>query len=133
MPNSNTPKYLDRVSSRPLVRHLVYSGSVIFFFGIILVPPILGVILRWNTIGEVFQNPGLMSRASSAIYASFAIALLVSSLDLVAGLPLAWFIARGKSKWLSIIDTLADLPFIIPTVTLGYSLLLFWNGPEGIS
>jgi len=74
-----------------------------------------------------------MSRASSAIYASFAIALLVSFLDLIAGLPLAWFIARGKSKWLSIIDTLADLPFIVPTVTLGYSLLLFWNGPEGVS
>jgi len=106
---------------------------VIFFFGIILVPPILGVILKWNTIGEVFQNPSLMSRASSAIYASFGIAFLVAFLDLVAGLPLAWFIARGKSRGLNIIDTLADLPFIIPTVTLGYSLLLFWNGPEGIS
>jgi len=106
---------------------------VIFFFGIILVPTILGVILKWNTIGEVFQNPSLMSRASSAIYASFGIAFLVSFLDLVAGLPLAWFIARGKSRGLNIIDTLADLPFIIPTVTLGYSLLLFWNGHEGIS
>ena len=106
---------------------------MIFFFGIILIPPILGIILKWNAIGEIFQSPNLMSRASSAIYASFAIALLVASLDLVAGLPLAWFIARGKSKWLNIIDTLADLPFIIPTVTLGYSLLLFWNGPDGIS
>ena len=133
MPDSNAVRYLDKVSSRPLVRHLIYSGSVIFFFGIILIPPILGIILKWNAIGEIFQSPNLMSRASSAIYASFAIALLVASLDLVAGLPLAWFIARGKSKWLSIIDTLADLPFIIPTVTLGYSLLLFWNGPDGIS
>jgi len=25
------------------------------------------------------------------------------------------------------------MPFIVPTVTLGYSLLLFWNGSEGIS
>ncbi len=31
------------------------------------------------------------------------------------------------------IDTLADIPFIIPTVTLGYSLLLFWSQPGGIS
>ncbi|MEM4704821.1 MAG: ABC transporter permease subunit, partial [Candidatus Bathyarchaeia archaeon] len=28
---------------------------------------------------------------------------------------------------------LSDIPFIIPTTALGYSLLLFWNGPEGIS
>jgi len=99
----------------------------------ILVPPIVGIILKWNTMGQIFQDPELMSRASSAIYASFAIALLVASLDLIAGLPLAWFIARGRSKWLSIIDTLADLPFIVPTVTLGYSLLLYWGEPGGIS
>jgi len=131
--NSNHVRYLDQVSSRPLVRHLVYSGSVIFFFGIILIPPILGIVLKWNTIGQIFQSSELMSRASSAIYASFAIALLVSLLDLVAGLPLAWFVARGKSKWLNIIDTLADLPFIIPTVTLGYSLWLYWSEPGGVS
>jgi len=133
LPDSSAVRYLDKVSSKPLVRHLIYSGSVIFFFGIILVPPLLGIVLKWSTMGEIFQNPSLMSRATSAIYASFAIALLVSFLDLTAGLPLAWLIARGKSKWLNIIDTLADMPFIIPTVTLGYSLLLFWNGPEGVS
>ncbi len=133
MPDSSITKHLDKVSSKPLVRHIIYSGSVVFFFGIILIPPILGIFLKWNTMGEIFQNPDLMSRASSAIYASFAIAFFVSFLDLVAGLPLAWFVARGKSKWLNIIDTLADIPFIIPTVTLGYSLLLFWSRPGGIS
>jgi thiamine transport system permease protein len=106
---------------------------VLFFFGIILAPSILGIVLKWDAMGQIFGSPDLMSRASSAIYASFAIAFLVAFLDLVAALPLSWFIARGKSRWLSIIDTVADLPFIIPTVTLGYSLLLFWNGPSGIS
>jgi len=130
---SSALRYLDKTSSKPLVRHLIYAGSVAFFLGIILVPPILGVALKWGAIGEVFQSSSLMSRASSAIYASFAIAFLVSFLDLVAGLPLAWFIARGRSKWLSVIDTLADLPFIVPTVTLGYSLLLFWSGAGGVS
>ena len=133
MSSSGALRYLDRASSKPLVRHLIYAGSVIFFLGIILVPPILGVALKWSAIGEVFQSPSLMSRASSAIYASFAIAFLVSFLDLVAGLPLAWFIARGRSKWLNVLDTLADLPFIVPTVTLGYSLLLFWSGAGGIA
>ncbi len=106
---------------------------MIFFFGIILLPPILGIFLKWDKLGEIFQDPALMSRASSAIYASFGIAFLVAILGILAGLPFAWFVARGKSRWLSIIDTLADIPFIIPTVTLGYSLLLFWNQPEGVS
>ena len=84
-------------------------------------------------MGQVFEDSTLMSRAMNAIYASFGIAIFVSIIDLVAGLPMAWFIVRGKSRWLNVIDTLADIPFIVPTVTLGYSLLLFWNGPEGIS
>lgn len=133
MPNFKLIERLDRISSKPLVRNSVYLGSVVFFFGIILIPPILGIFLKWNTMGEIFQDPALMSRASSAIYASFGIAFLVAFLGVVAGLPFAWFIARGKSRWLSIIDTLADIPFIIPTVTLGYSLLLFWNRPDGVS
>ncbi len=84
-------------------------------------------------MGEIFGDPNLMSRATAAIYASFAIAIFVSIIDVVAGLPTAWLIARGRSKWLNVLDTLADMPFIVPTVTLGYSLLLFWSRPEGIS
>jgi len=74
-----------------------------------------------------------MDRALSAVANSFIIALVVSMLDVVAGVPLAWLITRGKSRWLNILDTLADIPFIVPTAALGYSLLLFWNGPEGLS
>lgn len=74
-----------------------------------------------------------MARALSAIQNSFTIALLVSTVDVLAGIPMAWLIARGKSKWLNILDTLSDIPFIVPTTALGYSILLFWNSPEGIS
>jgi thiamine transport system permease protein len=51
----------------------------------------------------------------------------------VAGLPLAWYISRGKARWLNVLDTFVDIPFILPTVALGYSLLLFWSRPEGVS
>ena len=84
-------------------------------------------------MGQVFEDPSLTSRAVSAISASFLIAIFVSLVDVVAGLPMAWFIVRGRTRWLSIIDTLADIPFIVPTVTLGYSLKLFWHGTENIS
>jgi thiamine transport system permease protein len=130
---SKITRFLDSVSSRSIVRYIVYSCSVAFFLALILVPPILGIVLKWNTMGAIFENPSLMSRATSAIYASFAIALFVSLIDMVAALPMAWFITRGGFRWLKGLDTLADIPFIIPTVALGYSLLLFWSKPEGIS
>jgi len=126
-------KFLDSLSSKPIIRYVVYSCAVVSFFGLILIPPILGILLKWNTMGQIFENPDLMSRAATAISSSFAIALFVSLIDLVAGLPMAWFITRGRSRWLSVLDTFTDIPFVVPTVTLGYSLLLFWSGPEGVS
>jgi thiamine transport system permease protein len=129
----NITKILDSLSSKPVIRYIVYSSSTIFFFALILIPPVLGILLKWNLMGQVFEDPNLTARATSAISASFLIAVFVSIVDVVAGLPMAWFIVRGKARWLSIIDTLADIPFIVPTVTLGYSLLLFWSGTEDIS
>jgi thiamine transport system permease protein len=130
----NIRRLLDSLSSRSSVRYLVYACSLVFFFALILIPPILGIVLKWNTMADIFGNSSLMSRATSAIYASFAIALFVSFIDVIAGLPMAWFITRGGFKWLRSLDTLADIPFVIPTVALGYSLLLFWSDPnQGIS
>lgn len=126
-------KFLDSLSSKPIIRYMVYSCAVVSFFGLILIPPILGILLKWNTMGQIFENPDLMSRAATAISSSFAIAIFVSLIDLAAGLPMAWFITRGRSRWLNVLDTFTDIPFVVPTVTLGYSLLLFWSGPEGVS
>lgn len=134
MTTSTLTKLLDKLSSKPIIRYLIYSSSTIFFFAIILIPPILGILLKWNLIGQIFENPDLMNTALSAIQASFAIAIFVSIIDVVLGLPMAWYIVRSKSRWLNIIDTLADIPFIVPTVTLGYSLRLFWSDPsQGVS
>ncbi len=124
---------LDKISAYPRVRQLVYIGAVLFFFALILIPPIFGIGLKWSLVGEITENPTLMSRAANAIWASFAVALFVSAIDLVAGIPLAWFIVRKKTRWISIVDTLADIPFVVPTVALGYSLKLFWSDPQGVS
>ena len=133
MSNNRLTRVLDGLSSNKPIKYAVYTCSIIFFLAIILIPPLLGIILKWNLMGQIFEFPELASKATNAIYASFGIALLVSLIDVIAGLPMAWLIARGRSRWMSVIDTLADIPFIIPTATLGYSMLLFWSRPEGIS
>jgi thiamine transport system permease protein len=124
---------LNALSSKRTAKYTMYLAAVVIFFVLILVPPILGIAIKWSTIEQVLDQPQLMGRALSAVANSFAVALLVSALDVLAGIPMAWLITRGKSKWLSVLDTLADLPFIVPTAALGYSLLLFWNDPQGIS
>ncbi|MGD0644722.1 MAG: ABC transporter permease subunit [Candidatus Bathyarchaeia archaeon] len=124
---------LNALSSKKPLKYSLYLSAIIIFFAIILVPPIIGILIKIGTVQNVIDRPELMNTALSAISNSFVIALIVSALDLIAGVPLAWLITRGKSRWLSVLDTLADLPFVVPTAALGYSLLLFWSSSGGIS
>ena len=89
--------------------------------------------LKAGTVQNVLNDPALTNLALVAISNSFIIALIVAALDLLAGVPLAWLITRGKSRWLSVLDTFADIPFVVPTAALGYSILLFWSSSGGIS
>ena len=132
MPRYRTT-FLDEISAYPRVRQLVYTGAVLFFLALILVPPIFGIGLKWSLVGEITGDPTLMSRAANATWASFAVAVFVSTIDLIVGIPMAWFIVRRRTRWIGIVDTLADIPFVVPTVALGYSLRLFWSDPQGVS
>jgi len=123
---------LDRLSSRHMVKYGVYLAAVILFFALILIPPVLGIIINWGSMQEVFGDSQLMRRALDAVKNSFVMAVSVSVLDVVAGIPMAWLIARSKSKWINVLDTLADVPFIVPTAVLGYSLLIFWSGTKDV-
>ncbi len=124
---------LNSWSSKKPLKYTLYLSAIIIFFALILIPPIIGIFTKVGSLQNVVDQPALMNQALVAISNSFVIALIVSALDLVAGIPLAWIITRGKSRWLSVLDTMADIPFIVPTAALGYSLLLFWSQSGGIS
>jgi thiamine transport system permease protein len=124
---------LDALSSKTWVKRLVYASAILFFFTLILIPPVAGITQKIGLIGEIYEAPNLLARANSAIVWSFITAFTVAVLDLAAALPLAWFIVRSKSKLINVIDTLADIPFLIPTAALGYSAALFWSQQGGVS
>ena len=124
---------LDRLSSINLIKYMIYASSVIFFFAIIFFPPLAGILGNIRQIAVIYKEPNLLARANLAIAQSFIMAFTVAILDLIAALPLAWFIVRSKNKIVNIIDTLVDIPFLIPTAALGYSSLLFWSSRNGIS
>jgi len=124
---------LDKLSSKSAVKYGVYLTAVVLFFALILVPPILGIVIKWETMQEIFGNSELLTRALNAVSNSFVVAVAVSALDVAAGIPMAWLIARSRSRWANVLDTLADVPFIVPTAVLGYSLLLFWYNPKTVS
>jgi len=126
-------KKLDELSSNKLLKLSIYASSLIFFFALILFPPLIGIIENLGYINILIYESYLMSRANFAILQSFVMAFIVSTLDLIAALPLAWFIARSKSRAAHFVDALVDIPFLMPTAALGYSILLFWCSERGLS
>ncbi len=118
--------WLDRFSEKRGAAYSIYFASIIFFFGVILLPSLLGILFKIDMVQEVLSNPEMLEKSFSAIFSSIIMATIVSVVDVIAGLPLAWIIVKRRNRWMTIVDSLADLPMIIPTVILGYSTLLLW-------
>lgn len=124
---------LERVSARTGVTKGVYSIAVIFFILIVITPAIAGIVVQLFSLPSLALSPDVAKRMEAAVQWSFVIGLVVSTLDVLAGIPLAWLIVRNHGHWTTILDSLADIPFVVPTVALGFSILEFWSSPMGIA
>jgi thiamine transport system permease protein len=124
---------LERFSAKTGVTKGVYSIAIIFFILIVITPAIAGIVVQLFSLPSLALRPDIAKRMEAAVQWSFVIGLVVSTLDVLGGIPLAWLIVRGRGHWTTILDSLADIPFIVPTVALGFSILEFWSSPVGIA
>jgi len=67
----------------------------------------------------------------SALYLTFKVASLATSILLILGTPLAWWLARTESRWKSFCSALVALPIVLPPSVLGFYLLILMS-PNGI-
>jgi molybdate transport system permease protein len=69
----------------------------------------------------------------SALWLTFKVAGLSTVLLLLLGTPLAWWLARTRSRWKGILNALVALPLVLPPTVLGFYLLVLLgpNGPLG--
>lgn len=66
----------------------------------------------------------------SAITLSLTLAGTVTLILLLLGTPLAWWLARGTSRWRLPVAALVTLPVVLPPTVLGFYLLVAM-GPDG--
>jgi molybdate transport system permease protein len=101
------------------------GGSVILacVLAAFLILPLVGLVQRAalsGTILQAVQRPIVYE----AVRLSMVTTTLVLVLSLVFGMPLALVLARRKFPGVSIIDTLVDLPIVLPPAVAGLALLL---------
>ncbi len=65
-----------------------------------------------------------------AIWLTVRLAGTVTLILLLVGTPLAWWLARTRSRWQGFVAALVALPLVLPPTVLGFYLLLAL-GPQG--
>jgi molybdate transport system permease protein len=65
-----------------------------------------------------------------AIWLTVKLAGIVTAILLVVGTPIAWWLARSRSKWKGTVGATVALPLVLPPSVLGFYLLLAM-GPYG--
>jgi thiamine transport system permease protein len=108
-----------------------WNAFIIAFFLFFIVLPTVYVVTYaftdWDAISlNVLSNPETMATIQDAIVASFAIATIVTIIDFLAGLPVAWMLVRKNFRGKELLDTLIDMPLAVPTAALGFSAAIFW-------
>jgi sulfate transport system permease protein len=73
-------------------------------------------------------------RAVSALMLTVTSSALVALVDAVMGTLIAWVLVRDEFRGKSLVNALIDLPFALPTIVAGLTLLALYGptGPTGI-
>lgn len=66
----------------------------------------------------------------AAIALTLKLAALSTALLLLIGTPLAWWLARSRSRFKSVVGAVVTLPLVLPPAVLGFYLLVLL-GPQG--
>jgi sulfate transport system permease protein len=84
-------------------------------------------------VGEFWDSIS-QPQALQALWVTAAISLAVTAINCVAGTAIAWVLVRDEFPGKKLLNSLIDLPFALPTIVAGITLLaLYGNGsPIGV-
>jgi molybdate transport system permease protein len=64
------------------------------------------------------------------LWLSVQLAAITTSVLLIVGTPIAWWLAQSSSRWKPFVQTIVALPIVLPPTVLGFYLLIVL-GPHG--
>jgi len=111
-------------------------GVVLTWLSVIVLIPLGAVVLRSTEEGlGVFWNAISEPEAVAAIKLTVFSSLVIVAINAVFGTMIAWVMVRDEFRGKRIVNSLIDLPFALPTIVAGLTLLALYgtDSPVGIS
>ncbi len=117
-------------------RGLLGPGLAALYLGLIVLIPI--AVLFWQSVGQgldSFIAAVTSPQAVAALKLTFAASFVVLLINAVMGTLVAWVLVRDEFPGKRIIEALIDLPFALPTIVTGLTLLALYGprSPFGIN
>lgn len=122
--------FLSSLSKKKVLRNTLGVLSVVFFVFFVILPSIFVasyVPANWQDISlKIFSSSENTRLVVESLEVSILLSILVAALDIVFGIPLAFFVVRSRGRAASLMNTLVEIPIITPTSALGFSVAMFW-------
>jgi sulfate transport system permease protein len=110
-------------------------GVVTLWLSVIVVLPLAAVVARSTDGGlDAFWASVSARQAVSALGFTLLVSLVVAAINAAAGTLIAWVLVRDEFRGKGFVNALIDLPFALPTIVAGLTLLALYGptGPVGI-
>ena len=112
------------------------AGFIGLFLSLVVLIPLAMVVYRsgdngWSGFWHQVHSPV----AWSALKLTIGLSVVVALINLVMGTAIAWLLVRDKLPGQQVLDTIIDLPFALPTIVAGITLVLLFGttSPIGIN
>jgi len=113
----------------------VARGMVMGYLSVVVLLPLAA--LTWSARAEgldSFWHQATRPEALAALELTLGVAAICALVNAVAGTTIAWVLVRDSFPGKGTVDAVIDLPFALPTIVAGLTLLALYGpgGPAGI-
>jgi sulfate/thiosulfate transport system permease protein len=113
-------------------RPLGASALAATFLSLVVLIPLAALLVTSAAGGPAaFWSAATDPEAVAAIELTLGLALVVAAVNALVGTAIAWELERDHFVGRRLIDSLIDLPFALPTIVAGLTLLALY-GPHGV-
>jgi sulfate transport system permease protein len=110
-------------------------GVATAYLSLIVLIPLAAVVSRSMEDGwDTFWNAVTGEQGVAALKLTLVASLIVVAINAVTGTLIAWVLVRDEFRGKKFVNSLIDLPFALPTIVAGLTLLALYGprGPVGI-
>jgi sulfate transport system permease protein len=110
-------------------------GISTLWLSVIVLLPLAAVVVRSTDGGlEAFWNAVSSRQAVAALRFTIGVSLVATLINVVTGTLIAWVLVRDRFRGKRFVNALIDLPFALPTIVAGLTLLALYGptSPVGI-